>query len=167
MRGTVKHAIVCGLGSVVAWAGISGALERDPAQGQFYSQEELMKLGGSERDDYCEAMETLLTDLQEETVTYTARLDSMQVMADTLRSQTLALSDSIRQVNNELRELRLKRKTVTSFTTKGGETVAHVAKILYGDANRATELMEANKSALTDHGMEDPLPAGLVIQIPR
>ncbi|MCA9726455.1 MAG: hypothetical protein R3E12_06225 [Candidatus Eisenbacteria bacterium] len=154
------------LGAVVC-AGVGGALDKDPSKGEYYTNDEIMKLSGSDRDDYCEKMEQTLQGYNDEAALYQARLDSMQVMADTLRAQTLALSDSIRQVNNELRELRLKRKTLETYTTKGGETIAHLAKMILGDANRATELVQGNKQALSGKGQDDPLPAGIKIRIPR
>jgi chromosome segregation ATPase len=112
-------------------------------------------------------MERTLQELQVETELYQSRLDSMQVMADTLRAQTLALSDTIRQVNNDLRELRLQRKTLESYTTKGGETLSQLAKLLFGDAQLASELSRGNEQALAGIGPEDPLPPGIKIKVPR
>jgi hypothetical protein len=152
---------------LVSFSSAGIALEKDPANGEYYSNEEVMKLSGSERDEYCEKMEQTLREFQEETALYQARLDSMQVAADTLRVQTLALSDSIRQVNNELRELRLQRKTLETYTTKGGETLSQLAKTLLGDVNLANDLVRANEKALAGKTPEEPLGAGIRIKIPR
>jgi hypothetical protein len=166
MRGTqgIRNALALAALGLVAFAGGGEALERDPAEGEFYTNEEIMELSASERDEYCEKMERTL---QMETELYQSRLDSMQVMADTLRAQTLALSDTIRQVNNDLRELRLQRKTLESYTTKGGETLSQLAKLLFGDAQLASELSRANEQALAGMEPEDPLPPGIKIKVPR
>lgn len=151
---------------LAACAGGSSQIDRDPALGQYYTTEELAALSPAARNAYCRKMEQTLEELSEETKSYQVRLDSMQVMADTLRAQTIAMSDQIRQVNNELRELRLQRKDVDSYTTKEGDTLHRVARMLLGDPTRWSEIMEANKTTTT----EDPeavLSPGTVLKIPR
>jgi peptidoglycan hydrolase CwlO-like protein len=162
-----RSALLLASSVLVVFAGPGNALDKDPAKGEYYTNEEVMQLSASERDEYCEKMEETLQQLQEETAMYQARLDSMQVAADTLRVQTLALSDSIRQVNNELRELRLQRKTLESYITKGGETLSQLAKTLLGDANLSSELIKANEKALAGKKPEDPLAAGIRLKIPH
>lgn len=164
---TGRSALLLAFSALMVFASAGVALDKDPANGEYYTNEEVMQLSSSERDEYCEKMEQTLQQLQEETAMYQARLDSMQVAADTLRVQTLALSDSIRQVNNELRELRLQRKTLESYTTKGGETLSQLAKTLLGDANLATELIKANEKAVAGKKPEDPLSAGIRLKIPH
>jgi len=164
---TARGALLLAALGLVAYAGSGLALDKDPAKGEYYTNEEVMKLSASDRDEYCEKMEETLRALQEETAMYQALLDSMQVASDTLRVQTLALSDSIRAVNNELRQLRLQRKTMESYTTRGGETIAHLAKLLLGDENKLDELVRANEKALGGKAPEDPLAAGLHLKVPH
>jgi hypothetical protein len=164
---TIRSGLILAALGLVAYASAGVALDKDPAKGEYYTNEEVMKLSSSERDEYCEKMEETLQALQEETAMYQALLDSMQVASDTLRVQTLALSDSIRSVNNELRELRLQRKTMESYTTKGGETITQLAKAFLGDGKKTDELIRANEKTLAGKTPEEPLAAGLRIKLPR
>ncbi|MEZ4650567.1 MAG: LysM peptidoglycan-binding domain-containing protein [Candidatus Eisenbacteria bacterium] len=146
-------------------SGVAKALERDPRAGQFYTNEEILKLSGSERNAYCEAMEDYLEELREEADLYNGRLDSLDVMADTLRTRTIEISAQIREVNSELRELRLKRKSLTEYTSRDGDTLRSIAKILYGDPLRWEEIYDANKAKVADPNAA--LPVGTVLAIPR
>lgn len=153
--------------ALVVLACVSGSAEvRDPAEGQFYTAEELASLSSGDRNTYCERMERTLEDYRAEALSFQARLDSMQVMADTLRAQTIAVSDQIRQVNNELRELRLQRKNIDTYTTKEGDTLHRVARMLLGDPTRWSEIKDVNP-ATPAADPETPLPTGTVLKIPR
>lgn len=150
---------------VVACAGGSEDLDKNPRAGEFYSNEEIMNLSKGARDAYCNELNAYLADLRKETADFTARLDTLETMGDTLRTQTIELSSEIREVNAELRELRLRRKSLTEYTVKEGDTLRQVAKLLYGDALKWKDLYEANKAKV---GAEDaPLQAGTVLKIPR
>ncbi len=150
---------------VVACAGGSEDLDRNPREGQFYSNEEIMNLSKGARDAYCNELNAYLADLRKETADFTARLDTLATMGDTLRTQTIELSSEIREVNSELRELRLRRKSLTEYKVKEGDTLRQIAKLLYGDALKWKDIYEANKAKI---GAEDaPLKAGAALKIPR
>jgi len=158
-------ALVAILGLTACAGGASGTLDRNPREGEFYSNEEIMQLSASTRNSYCEEMEEYLEELRVETATYNGRLDSMDVIADTLRTRTIEISSEIRHVNSELRELRLKRKSLQSYTTKEGDTLRAVAKLLYGDPLRWEEIYDANKAKVPDPNAA--LPEGTVLTLPR
>jgi len=158
----VAPLLLCGL---VACAGGSATLERNPRENSFYTSDEIVALPKAARDAYCNELETYLSELREETAGYNGRLDSMDTMADSLRTQTIGLSAQIREVNAELRDLRLRRKVVTSYTVRAGDSLREIAKLLYGDPNRWRGVYDANKAAI---GAEDAeLTAGTVLTIPR
>lgn len=154
-----------GVGLTVFAGGASGKLDRSPREGQFYTNEEIMQLSSSARNEYCGEMEDYLEELRAETTTYNGRLDSMDVIADTLRTRTIEISSEIREVNSELRELRLKRKSLQSYTTKEGDTLRSIAKLLYGDPLRWEEIYDANKSKVPDPNAA--LGVGTVLSLPR
>lgn len=159
-------AVVLVLPGLVACAGGgSGSLERDPRAGQFYSNEEIVRLPASQRNAYCAEMEDYLAELKAETNVYNARIDSLSVIADTLRTRTIEVSAKIREVNGELRELRLQRKSLERYTTREGDTLRSIAKLLYGDPLRWEQIYEANKAKVPDP--DAALPAGTVLALPQ
>lgn len=166
MKAAGTLAMALAAGSLMACAGGAGdALERNPREGQFYTNDEIVQLSRPARDRYCEEMEDYLEDLRAETLEFNARLDTLAASEDTLRTQTIELSSQIREINNELRELRLRRKSIESYTTKEGDTLRSVAKLVLGDPLRWQEIYDANAGKVANP--EAALPAGTVLTIPR
>ena len=159
----VALAAVVGLAACAG--GASGTLDRNPREGQFYSTEEILQLSASARNAYCDEMETYLEELRSETAIYNSRLDSMDVISDTLRTRTIEISSEIREVNSQLRELRLKRKSLESYQTKEGDTLRSVAKLIYGDPLRWEELYEANRAKVPDPN--GAISAGTILTLPK
>jgi len=157
------------LASVLVLAGTSMVLSscshgpvpppKDWTKGEYYTADEQARLPESERNAFCNYLEKTLNDLKTERVTLKNRLDSLNVVADTLRNQSVAVSSKTRDVNTITRDLRLKAKAMNTYEVKTGDTLRKIAASLYADPTRWKEIYDANKAAI---GKEDaPLKAGM------
>jgi len=140
-------------------------LEKDPSKGEYYTNEEIMDLGAGDRNRYCEAMETLLKEFKEETEFLQSRLDSLDAQVDSLRKASVEVSSEIRSINTELRDLRLRRKSIESYTTLPGDDLRKISKLMYGDPTHWRDIYEANKDKVASEEAE--LLPGTSLKIPR
>jgi nucleoid-associated protein YgaU len=138
---------------------------KDPTKGEFYTNEEILRLPADQRERYCETMDSSLRALKDETTFLQARLDSLTTISDTLRNQSISVAQQTRDLNSVLRDLRLKDKAINSVVVKKGDTLRSLAKDVYGDATRWREIYDANRGAI---GTETtPLRQGSRLTIPR
>ncbi len=167
----------CRIGFALSGAFLCGALliggcahgpqpaVKDPAQGQYYTQEEMARLSPAERDRYCEAMETTLSGAKVQSKTMRARIDSLNAESDSLRNRSVRVSSQTRDLQTVLRDLRLKEKALNSYVVKPGDTLKSVARAVYGDSSRWKEIYDANKGLI---GPENaPLKTGSRLTIPK
>jgi nucleoid-associated protein YgaU len=137
---------------------------KDPTKGEYYSAEEVARLSSAERDRYCSYMETSLHGLKGESASLRSRLDSLSVVSDTLRNQSIRISSQTREVNTATRDLRLKAKALNSYVVKSGENLRKISSELYGDPSHWKEIYDANKAAI---GAEDAeLKPGMRLTLP-
>jgi nucleoid-associated protein YgaU len=137
---------------------------KDPSKGEYYTVTEQQHLSQAERDRFCNYMTTHLHDLKSETIALKSRLDSLNVVADTLRNQSVTMSSRTKDVNDATRELRLKAKAMNTYVVKAGDNLRSIASQIYGDPGRWKDIYDANKLAI---GPENtPLKAGMRLNIP-
>jgi nucleoid-associated protein YgaU len=140
---------------------------KDPTKGEFYTTEEMQRLPKGERTRYCEVMESSLRSFKDETRLLQVRLDSLSAVADTLRNRSVAVSQQTRDLNQAIRDLRLKDKAINSYVVKKGDTLRIVARTVYGDPTRWREIYEANKGALGPNPEKVELREGSRLTIPK
>lgn len=138
---------------------------KDPSKAEYYSADELMRLDGPERDRYCAYMENSLQTLKRERDVYTRAVDSLNVGAEEMRSKSIELSAQIVKLQQEVRELRLKEKALQSYVVKPGDTLKGIARSALGDEARWREILDSNRTTLTDEKAE--LRPGMRLNLPK
>ena len=138
---------------------------KDPARGEFYSGPEMMRVSAAERDRYCSWMESTLQQLKDHRVALQVRLDSLGVAADTLRNQEIAVSSRSRDLSTRVRELRLAEKATNTYIVAAGDNLRKIARTVYGDGARYTEIYKANIAIIGSENAE--LKAGTRLTIPH
>lgn len=138
---------------------------KDPAKGEFYTSDEMLRLRGAEADRYCGYLTNTLTGLRKETEHYRKMTDSLGTSADKLRSSSIEVSSQLVKLQQEVRELRLKQKALSSYVVKPGDTLKSIAKATLGSADRWQEIFESNKTTLLDDKAE--LKAGSRLNLPK
>jgi nucleoid-associated protein YgaU len=138
---------------------------KDPARGEFYTGPEMMRVSAAERDRYCSWMETTLQQLKDRRVALQVRRDSLGVAADTLRNQEIAVSSRSRDLSTRVRELRLAEKATNTYIVAAGDNLRKIARTVYGDGARYTEIYKANMAIIGSENAE--LKAGTQLTIPH
>jgi nucleoid-associated protein YgaU len=138
---------------------------KDPAKGEFYTSDEVVRLPSAERNRYCSWLETNLQELKSQRQSSQARLDSLKVVADSLRNQEVAISSSTRELSTKVRELRLREKASNTYIVASGDNLRKIARTLFNDGTRYKEIYEANKALIGDENAE--LKPGTRLTIPR
>jgi nucleoid-associated protein YgaU len=138
---------------------------KDPAKGEFYSTDEMMRLPADEQNRYCGWMESTLRDLKERSRILNKRADSLKVVADTLRNQEISVSSRTRDLSIKVRELRLREKAGNTYVVAPGDNLRKIARNVYGDPSRYLDIYKANQAQI---GAEDAeLKPGTKLTIPR
>ncbi len=102
--------------------------------------------------------------LRAETARYNASADSIATAAEALRQENVALTTQIRDLDNEMRQLRLARRSTTSYVVKAGDSLQKISESVFSTPNRAKDIYEANKAAIGK--FTDPLKPGIRLTIP-
>lgn len=136
----------------------------DVDAGVYYTNEEIKGLSQEERDRYCRQLQTRIEQLHAEASSIQARADSVRVVADSLRSVNMSLATQIRDLDGEIRQLRLARRAATLYVVKAGDTLQKISSVVYGTAGRWREIYEANRGLIGNP--TDPLKAGIRLRIP-
>jgi len=160
----VLSAIVLLLGGCAATARTTRVA--DVANGDFYTNDEIKGLSNEERDRYCATLDAEIVRLREEATVYEARSDSLKAHTDSLRTVNTGLTNQIRDIDPEIRQLRLARRAATSYVVKQGDTLEAIASSFYGDQTRWKEIAEANKDRIGTGTGKGALKPGTVLTIP-
>ena len=136
----------------------------DVTKGDYYTNEEIKGLPAAERDKYCNALQGQIDGLRAEATRYNAGADSIAALTDSLRQVNAALSTQIRDLDNEVRQLRLARRSTTSYVVKAGDTLQKISESIFSTQDRAKDIYEANKAAIGK--FTDPLKPGIRLSIP-
>lgn len=136
----------------------------DVTKGDYYTNEEIKGLSTADRDRYCNALQAQIDGLRGEALRYNATADSIAAAADSLRQLNAGLSTQIRDLDNEVRQLRLARRSTTSYVVKAGDTLQKISESVFATPDRAKDIYEANKAAIGK--FTDPLKPGIRLSIP-
>ncbi|MFN8548838.1 MAG: LysM domain-containing protein [Candidatus Eisenbacteria bacterium] len=156
------------LAAIVGFASCAGGplpAVKDPAKGEFYTADEMLRLRGPQADQYCQYMNNSYALYRGEATKYKAMSDSLGVAAESLRTASIDLSAKMVKLQQEVRELRLKEKALNSYVVKPGDTLKSIAQSALGDTGRWQEIYDLNKAMLGDD--KTPLKAGTRLNLPK
>lgn len=136
----------------------------DVKSGLFYTTEEVRGLTPAERDAYCESLDEQIQSFRAEATRLLAGADSLSKGADSLRTLNTALVSQIRDLDNEIRQLRLARRSATTYLVKVGDTLQSISTEVYGKPDQWKQIYEANKDLLKS--ATEPLKPGIRLTIP-
>jgi nucleoid-associated protein YgaU len=136
----------------------------DPAGGDFYTNEEIKGLSQEQRDRYCAALDAEIVRAEAETARLRVTADSLQSVADSLKTANGGITSQIQDIDAEVRQLRLARRSASSYLVKAGDTLQKVSESVYGTSDRWKAIYEANKDRVKDPNA--PLQPGIRLTIP-
>jgi nucleoid-associated protein YgaU len=164
----VRRSLVLILLAVVA---VVGCAQRphpgkvaDVKNGLFYTTEEIRGLTPSERDAYCESLDGQIKDYRSEAAQLLASAESLSKGADSLKTLNTALVSQIRDLDNEIRQLRLARRSATTYLVKAGDTLQSISTEIYGKPDQWKQIYDANTDILKS--ATEPLKPGIRLTIP-
>ena len=136
----------------------------DITRGEFYTNDEIKGLSQEERDLYCRAITEEIDRLRAEAVELLAAADSITGVSDSLKLINTDLTTRIRDLDGEVRNLRLERRSTTTYVVKAGDTLQEIASTVYGESSRWHDIYLANKDRI---GVPNaPQKAGTQLRIP-
>lgn len=136
----------------------------DVTKGDYYTTDEIKGLSTDDRNRYCDALQGQIDALRGEATTYNFRADSLAARVDSLRQANAGLSTQIRDLDNEVRQLRLARRSTTSYVVKAGDTLQKISESVFGAPDRVNDIYEANKAVIGKP--TDALKPGTRLTIP-
>jgi nucleoid-associated protein YgaU len=152
--------------SLAACAGGGGQVELpDVSSGQYLDPEEVAQLPPAAQDRYCQLLEQRLDSLRIQRDELVRQTQLLRLRADSLRQQVLELNRTYRDLQTEVRQLKLKKKRATSYVVREGDTLTRISSLFYGTGARWQEIYEANKDIL--ESPTTPLKPGTRLRIPQ
>jgi nucleoid-associated protein YgaU len=136
----------------------------DVTHGEFYTNEEIKGLSQEGRDRYCESLSAEIERLRAETNALLAAADSVGQVSDSLKMVNSELTTQIRDLDGEVRQLRLARRSSTTYIVKAGDTLQKIASVVYGKSSRWNDIYLANKDRIG--APNAPLKVGTQLKIP-
>jgi nucleoid-associated protein YgaU len=136
----------------------------DPTRGDFYTNDEVKGLTQEERDRYCASLDAEIVRLEAESQALRASADSLLSVSDSLKTVNGSITSQIQDVDAEVRQLRLARRSSSSYLVKSGDTLQKIAASVYGKGDRWMEIYEANRDRIKDPNA--PLAPGVRLTIP-
>ncbi|MDM7913996.1 MAG: LysM peptidoglycan-binding domain-containing protein [Candidatus Eisenbacteria bacterium] len=136
----------------------------DVSKGDFYTNDEIRGLTPEQRDRYCESLNAQIESYRGETQKLLAQADSVSALAESLRVVNSSLSSQMRDLDTEVRQLRLARRAVSTYIVKAGDTLQSIASAVYGDPGRWQDIYAVNKDQIG--GERTPLKPGTKLTIP-
>jgi nucleoid-associated protein YgaU len=161
-----RHAILLLTALVLAGCAQHATTTRvaDVTKGDFYTNEEIKGLSQGARDQYCNALQSQIDGYHADAKRFDAGADSVKVIADSLKAQNTGMTTQLRDLDNEIRQLRLARRAASTYIVKAGDTLLKVSSVVYGSPDRWKEIFEANKDKIKKEN--DPLTPGTRLTIP-
>ena len=136
----------------------------DVRNGLFYTTDEIRGLTRAERDAYCESLDGQIQAFRSEGTRLLASADSLSKAADSLKTLNTGLVSQIRDLDNEIRQLRLARRSASTYLVKAGDTLQSISTEIYGKPDDWKQIYDANKDLLKNP--TDPLKPGIRLTIP-
>jgi len=155
--GTVLHVLGCSTGPAVELPDVGG--------GHYLTVEEMLDLPGGDQELYCRMLEKRLDELKLQRFAYLSDAESLKAVQDSLKAQVAEMNRSFRNLQTEVRQLKLEEKKATSYVVREGDTLTQISSLLFGTGARWEEIYEKNKDIL--ESPTTPLKPGTRLQIPR
>jgi hypothetical protein len=148
--------------TVLASALFSGGCERathravNVAAGEYYTEDELLKLSNSIKNQYCRQLESERGQVQSEFEAKSAELaqtndgiSTARARRDGLERDVIATEAEVRTLEDQIAEIRA---LPTIWKIRPGEDLAVIAALpeIYNDRDKWWKLMEANKRKIVD-----------------
>lgn len=153
---------------VLALAGCAGhpttTRIADVTKGDYYTNDEIRGLSKAQRDQYCNSLQSEIDVLHAEAKHLDAQADSVKVIADSLKAQNSGMTTQLRDLDNEIRQLRLARRAATTYIVKAGDNLLKVSSVVYGTPDRWKEIFDANRDKVKKEN--EPLTPGMRLTIP-
>jgi hypothetical protein len=149
---------------------VTSVLAVDVSEGEFYTEEEYQKLGGEEREAYCnslamekEKQENLLSEAQSQLDSERAQIDDLKAQITKADSELQPLQAQIAKLEKEIAELEALPK---QWTVKKGECLYMISGYteIYSDPTKWPRIYRANRDKIEDPSLIYP---GWVLRIPR
>lgn len=135
--------------------------ERDRLNGQLNAAKTAQDQLQNELEQARQEKETLtqtVSQLQSQLEAVRQELAETRQALDTTRQEHTNLGVKLKDTEAELEKARHR-----TYTVKPGDSLSSIAQRLYGDPDRWTEILEANRDTLTN---PDALESGMVLKIP-
>ena len=136
----------------------------DISQSEFYTNGEIKGLSQEARDRYCASLSVEIDRLRAESVALMAAADSVAQESDSLKMVNSELTTQIRDLDGEVRQLRLARRSATTYVVKAGDTLQKIASVVYGQSSRWNDIYLVNKDRIG--APTAPLKVGTQLKIP-
>lgn len=156
---------VLGLGLGIGCSSGPPAQLPDVSGGEYLTVDEMLDLGGADQARYCQLLEGRLSELAAERSAAEQEAEGLRVIADSLRQEALERNREYRNLQTEVRQLKLKKKTATTYVVREGDTLTKISSLLYGTGARWEEIYDANKDTLD--GPTATLKPGTRLHIPQ
>lgn len=151
--------LFCGCPSVQKTSRVADVSARD-----FYTNDEIKGLSQEQRDRYCQALEDEILVVRAEADSLLAAADLVKVEADSARAKNVALSTKIRDLDGEIRQLRLARRASSIYVVKAGDTLQKISGVVFGNQGRWRDIYLANRDKIGE--ATAPLKPGTKLRIP-
>ncbi len=136
----------------------------DVTKGDYYTNEEIKGLTKQERDRYCAQLDTQINGYHADAARLNVRADSVKAVSDSMRVQNSNMTTQLRDLDNEIRQLRLARRSASTYIVKAGDNLLKVSSVVYGTPDRWKEIWEANRDKIPQEN--SPLTPGTRLTIP-
>ena len=136
----------------------------DISKGDFYTNEEVKGLTQEARDRYCARLDAEILKFRAEADSLNAAVDSIALISDSLKAYNMSIATQIRDLDGEIRQLRLDRRSSTTYIVKAGDTLQKIASVVYGDSGQWKDIYQANKDRLAS--AVEPLKPGTRLIVP-
>lgn len=161
-----RHAVL--LMAVLALAGCAGhpttSRVADVTKGDYYTNEEIRGLPKAQRDQYCNTLQAQIDTYHAEAARFDTQADSVKAIADSLKAENSGMTAQLRDLDNEIRQLRLARRAATTYIVKAGDNLLKISSVVYGTPDRWREIFDANKDKVKKES--EPLTPGMRLTIP-
>jgi len=128
----------------------------NPAQGDFYSEEEFKNLSKEQRDSYCQDLENVLKDNQQAAKQYQEKKKAEAQKASEIKAQLSRLESRLSKAESEVGKLKSEKAKIDAlpkkYSVKKGDCLWKIAGYpdIYNDPLRWTTIYRVNRDKISD-----------------
>lgn len=168
MRGhnVIRLLCLCAVVSAVGCSSSAPPVELPEVEnGVYLTVDEMLALSPADQELYCAKLEDRLNQLSVTRAESATKATELQAQVDSLRQVVLEMNRTFRNLQTEVRQLKLTKKTATHYTVREGDTLTQISSLLYGTGAKWEKIYEANKDILP--GPTAALKPGTQLRIPQ